>query len=591
LQGQDDIKAVIADSVEIIDYVQKADNLKFGEGSNLGLSMTSTLDNQGFAALRTGGPSLISTLLHRGMASRHIAVLWGGFNIQSVVNGTFDLSLIRNTFDRTKFYQNGTTAITGNASIAGAISLGNNVIAHNSTSINLSLTSSKNRNFTVLNKLKYKNYHHHFAVNLTSDENQYSYLIFGRKVTQKMAKFSMWDINYEGNYIVSDKISLTGGAWLQEAERNIPPTKTSVNIIQEQEDSNYRGFLHLDYYLSNASKFSIRNAYFNESLDYQAPGISSLATTKVHNIAIDFMHSSGLSLSGQYRRDKVQASFFVPDHLRNSIAFSGNYNTEFKSLGLGVSVRQEWVDSKLQPFVLGLRFKTEIVNDLTSTLSYNKGYTLPSFNDLYWPTGGNPDLKTERSHEFDLGFDLEYGKQKSKSVNLNIFFNLIDDWIQWALFDGIFQPVNQRKVRNLGFEIKLIEEIQLNGVSLLKVHLLYGFTDSRLIKHYFNTDNEGKKAIFIPAHKITGQISFIRQSWHFHLRPQYYSKRYDTLDNSNFVSGYFIADLEVNKRFQFKKKELNLSLAIENGLNNDYENISFYPMPLRVFRLGINFKF
>ena len=33
---------------------------------------------------------------------------------------------------------------------------------------------------------------------------------------------------------------------------------------------------------------------------------------------------------------------------------------------------------------------------------YNRGYTLPSFNDLYWPRGGNPDLKPEVSNEFDL---------------------------------------------------------------------------------------------------------------------------------------------------------------------------------------------
>lgn len=590
MQGQNDIKSVIADSVQIIDYIQEVDKLKFVQQSDMGVPLITSVDNQSFATLRSGGPSLISTLLHRGMASRHVAVLWGGFNIQSVVNGTFDLSLIRNIFDHSGFYQNGTTVITGNASMAGALSLENNVNSSNSTAINLSLTSSKNRSFTVFNKLRHNSYRHHFAVNLTSDENKYPYLNFGTKTTQTMAKFSMWDINYEGHYIGSDKISLSGGVWLQNAKRDIPPTKTSVSLNQEQEDANYRGFLHLDYYPSSSSKLSLKNAYFDESIDYSAPGILSLANTKVYNGALDYIHASGLSLSGQFRRDRVEASFFTPDHLRNTIAFSGNFNTELKSVGLGFSIRQEWVDNNAKPFVLGLRFKKEIANNLSSTLSYNKGYTLPSFNDLYWPTGGNPDLKTEKSHELDLGFNFNYGSKKNKSINLNFYFNLIDDWIQWALFDGIFQPFNQRKVRNIGFEIKLVEEFKITETSTLQGQLLYGFTDSRLIKHHFNSDNEGKRTIFVPVHKITGQISFIQKSWIFNLKPLYYSKRYNTLDNSDFVSGYIIADLEINKKFQFKNKELNLSLAIENMLNNDYENISFYPMPLRVFRVGINFK-
>ena len=590
MQGQGDIKAIVADSVEIIDIIQTSNKVDVAKGSNIGRSVISAIDNQSFATLRTGGPSLISTLLHRGMASRHIAVLWGGFNIQSVVNGTFDLGLIRSTFDQVKFYQKGTSSSTGNASMAGALSLGNDVVLQNLTSFNLSWTSAKNRGITILNKLRSKNYYHHFAIDLSSDRNEYSYLNFGRKVTQKKAKFAMWDINYEGSYIISDKLNLTSGGWLQNADRNIPPTKTSVNIDQEQEDSNYRGFLRFDYYVSDSSKLAFRNAYFNESLDYQAPGISSLATTNVYNSALDFIHSSGWSLSSQYRRDKVLASFFVPDHLRTTVAFLGNYSTAIKTIDLGVAMRQEWVDAKRQPLVLSVRIKKDIFSNLSSTLSYNKGYTLPSFNDLYWPTGGNPDLKTERSHELDLGFNVKYGADKSKSVDLNIFFNLIDDWIQWALFDGVFKPVNQRKVRNLGAEIKIAEEFKLSKFSVLRAQLRYGFTDSRLIKHYFNSDNEGKRTIFVPAHKLTGQISFVRRKWGFHFRPLYYSKRYDTLDNSNFVSGYFIVDLEMNRRFQFKKDELIMSFAIENGFNNDYENISFYPMPLRVFRLGINFK-
>ncbi len=589
MPGQDTIRQIVSDSVQIIDFINKRENIDFVVGNKVGNSLLNSIENQSFATIRTGGPSVLSTMLHRGMASRHLAVLWGGFNIQSVVNGTYDLSLIRNTFDAVKFFNNGTTSATGNASIAGALSLGNKFHAANETKIRFSATTTKNINASVINKFRHKKYYHHFAFNSTSDKNEYSYKNGGVKLTRKLANFSMWSLNYEGHYIISDQFSLTGGLWFQDAERNIPPTKTSASILQEQRDINSRGFLRGSYYPSNKIKIIIKSAYFDELLDYQAPGISSIAESKIFNGAMDIIHTSGINFSMQYRNDRVEASFFDPVHRRNTFAILADYNTNiFKNIELGFSIRPEWVDNIRQPLGVGVRLSKALSNRLISTVIYNKGYSLPSFNDLYWPIGGNSNLKTERSHEFDLGFKFKYGSKNSKSLSLNLYLSLIDDWIQWTPIEGFFQPVNQRKVRNLGFEFKIEETLRIGNLGRLNLRLMYGFTDSRLARHYLNPENEGKRTIFVPLHKLNGQISWLHNTWQVHLKPLYYSKRYDTVDNSTYVSGYFITDFQVAKSFKIGENELHVSLTVENGFNNDYENIKFYPMPLRVFRLGIN---
>ncbi len=591
MYGQDTLSQVVSDSVHIIDYIARPERIEVVEGSNPGNSLLGSIENQSFATIRSGGPSILSTILHRGMASRHLAVLWGGFNIQSVVNGTYDLGLIRNTFDQVQFYSNSTTTATGNASIAGALSLDNQIHRGNATSFGFSGSTAKNIEGTITNKLRHKSYSHHLALNLTSNKNEYAYKNGGVQLTQKSAKFSMWSLNYEGHYITSDHFSMTGGVWLQNASRNIPPTKTSVNILQEQKDVNYRGYLRASYYPSEAVKFIVRSAYFDELLDYQAPGISSIAKSKIFNGALHVIHQSGLSLSTQYRTDRVDATFFEPIHERETIAIFADYkNTLFKEIELGISIRPEWVDNQRQPLGIGLRLSKPLSNNLTSSLRYNKGYTLPSFNDLYWPTGGNPDLKTERSHEFELGFKYKYGQQKSKSLTLNLYLNLIDDWIQWTPMEGFFQPINQRKVRNLGFEFKVEESFEVGKSGEVKLGMMYSLTDSKLAKHYLNPENEGKRTIFVPLHKLNGQISWLNKSWQLHLNPLFYSKRYHTVDNSAHVPGYFILDIEAIKTFNIKKSEFQISLRMENGLNNDYENIKFYPMPLRVFRLGVNIK-
>ncbi|MDF1696210.1 MAG: hypothetical protein P1U56_10275 [Saprospiraceae bacterium] len=546
------------------------------------------MENQTFGAVRTGGPAVLSTVLHRGMASRHLGVLWGGFNIQSAVNGTFDFNLIRNSFDQAKFYQNGTSIITGNASMAGAIGLSNVLTTSNSTALSLYRNTTKNTSVNLINKTTYKKYSQHIGVQFTKDQNEYSYKNGPQIVKQDQAEFNMWDVNYSARLSAFNQWMFSWGGWFQQADRQIPPTKTSVNIDQNQKDVNYRGYAHISYALNTKSRLRLRSAYFNEKIEYTAPGIFSLSHANVYNSAIDFVHDSGFTLGSQIRLDRVDASFYDPKHNRNTIAFFANKELQIKSLELGLSMRYERIDGSSQPLVMGLRLKKELSSRISTELRYNKSYTLPSFNDLYWPSGGNPLLKTENSHEFDL--DFAYTNKKEGSIHFNLFFNLIDDWIQWTPIEGFFQPVNQRKVRNIGLEFRYTDSYKISQNGKIKLNLLYGFTDSRLIKHYYNADFEGNRTVFVPQHKVTGSIAYLFTNWRFQLNPIYYSKRFDTTDNSTSVSGFFLMDFEIQKSIPLNKRTLSFLLNIENGLNNDYENIRFYPMPLRILTFGIQLK-
>jgi len=586
--GQDSLRYALADSVYIIEQPQGNSAITISNRTVDPPALLTSLETESFATVRSGGPAVLSTLIHRGMASRHVAVLWGGFNIQSVVNGTFDLSLIRNSFDRVKFYQSGTTAMTGNASMAGALSLQNRLFSSNRTTFAIQASNTNNFSYALRNKWTSGKYSHHIMLHRTTDGNEYQYLNGGQEFTQTNAQFSMWSLNYEGKLMVSDRLVLGGGVWLQDADRNIPPTKTSVPILQDQQDQNYRTFLSGTLFLNPAQKLHFRGAYFDEILEYQAPGTSSLADTRVLNGAINYVHDAGFVLRVQYRHDRVEASFFDPIYTRATYGVVTDYSKQWKSTNFGLSFRPEWVNGVIQPLTISLRTTTTLTDQIEIDARYNKGYTLPSFNDLYWPSGGNPDLKTERSHEFNLGAKYSYGVEKDKMIQLTVFLNLIDDWIQWTPIEVNFQPVNQRKVRNLGLEATLQEHYQIKNGGQLGLRLMYTLTDSRLARHYLNTVNEGKRSIFVPLHKMTGQISWTYRSWETHVRPTYYSKRYNTVDNSTFTSGFLIADIEIVRKIQLKSLNAVISLTVENSFNNDYENIRFFPMPLRFYRMGLN---
>ena len=76
--------------------------------------------------VRTGGPATLTTLIHRGLASRHTGLIWEGFNIQNIVNGTYDVSLLGSfTFDQLTFEDVGVSATLGNATMGGVLNLEN----------------------------------------------------------------------------------------------------------------------------------------------------------------------------------------------------------------------------------------------------------------------------------------------------------------------------------------------------------------------------------------------------------------------------------------------------------------------------------
>ncbi|QIZ76263.1 TonB-dependent receptor domain-containing protein [Ferrimonas lipolytica] len=85
------------------------------------------------------------------------------------------------------------------------------------------------------------------------------------------------------------------------------------------------------------------------------------------------------------------------------------------------------------------------------TGSYGTGFRAPSFNDLYWPFSGNPDLVSENSDNYELG--LHYGGNNVAGY-ISVFYNQIEDMIAWAPdASGNWLPANINEAEILGAEL------------------------------------------------------------------------------------------------------------------------------------------
>jgi len=546
------------------------------------ISVAQQLTKYGPWTVRNGGPSQLSTILSRGYGSRHVGILWSGFNIQSVVNGTYDVGLITNSFDRISVLSHDVNGSIGNASVVGALSLENRL---NNTSFSLLSRFGSDQNIDIqgVSDFKKGKYAHHLGLTIKRSPNKYDYKFGNDKERQSLARMDLYDLNYSAKLSISQKISLEGKAWLQHSERMVPVSKTSAPVDQDQTDTNYRYALSGNYAMEE-SNLKLRVALFDEYLGYFSPGIFSEAFTDVLNAAIDYNFKSDLKISLQYRNDQVSATFFNTKRNRRTISLFGQYGFDISGFRVQVMARPQLVDEELKLASLGATVKKQI-GEHNVFFIYNRGLTLPSFNDLYWPSGGNPDLEEETSHNFEAGY-----KRKFSFVDIqwSTYFNSIDNWIQWTPIAGQFSPVNQRKVRNVGTEITLNRKDHWAENLSMNTSVNYAFIDSRIVDHDTDKSIIGKKAIFIPRHKWSATIALEYGAWSAMVNPYYYSKRYNTVDNTSFTDGYFVTDVSLQKDFNINNKyNLSTALAIENATSTDYEHVRFFAMPLRVFRATI----
>ena len=92
-----------------------------------------------------------------------------------------------------------------------------------------------------------------------------------------------------------------------------------------------------------------------------------------------------------------------------------------------------------------------------ASLSYKTSFTAPSYNDLYWPNAGNPDLESEEGEILELSLTHEFEtKYAFIPLKLNLYTGSLDNKINWAeVTPGYWTPSNVDKVSIKGVEISM----------------------------------------------------------------------------------------------------------------------------------------
>jgi len=106
----------------------------------------------------------------------------------------------------------------------------------------------------------------------------------------------------------------------------------------------------------------------------------------------------------------------------------------------------------------------QFASNWRGNLSYGSAFKAPSFNDMYWPGAGNPDLKPETSENREASIHYE---MTSQHVSLTYYHNDVRNLIEWAPApSGWWIPSNVARARLTGWTLAYTGQLagyQLSG--------------------------------------------------------------------------------------------------------------------------------
>lgn len=92
-----------------------------------------------------------------------------------------------------------------------------------------------------------------------------------------------------------------------------------------------------------------------------------------------------------------------------------------------------------------------------ASINYKTSFTAPSYNDLYWPSSGNPDLESEEGEILELSLTHDFDTQHAYiPLKLNFYTGSLDNKIQWApisVGSWDWSPFNIGEVKIKGVEL------------------------------------------------------------------------------------------------------------------------------------------
>lgn len=578
-------EVVISDNL-LKDYsqTQKTEKLTDSIIKRSSSFLTSVLNYNSLIYFKENGVGGASSASFRGTTASQTAVIWNGININSQTSGQTDFNAINSlSFDNITVKSGGGSVLYGSSAIGGSIHLNNDLYFYDQFENELFLKYGSFNTFDgrFQTKIASDKYSLQLGFTRSFSDNDYDWVGKDRKNLNGQFENSTFNANF--GYKINASNTLKFYSQYFSGERHfslIFPTETPTKY----QNTDIRNLLE---WASISDRFTsrVKLAHLFEQYQY-FPHINNRFFTfgevesliAKYDLAYDFSDKIKLNTIIDFTQNKGKGS-----DIRSEKRQIGSGSLMFKHLISGkflyeITLRKEITDNYESPLLYSLGIKYNVTDFYSAKFNASKNFRIPTFNDLYWVTGGNSDLKPETSYQAEITNEFRI---KNFKISLTGFYNRLEDMLRWIPSGSLWNPTNTDEVEIFGFEAGLSYSKNI-GKHTVELNGNYGHTSSKDKK----TD---KYLVYVPVHKANTNVLYGYQNLNLYGEFLYVGEIFTRSDNNSKynIDAYQVYNLGADYTF---KKHYTIGVKVQNMLNTYYESVESRPLPGRNFMMYLNFR-
>ena len=410
--------------------------------------ITALLDSvSGISITRNGSRGTVSSAFIRGADSTQTIVLVDGVRIGSATLGSTELGHIPLEFiERIEVVKGPLSGLYGADAIGGVIQLFTKKPSQSQSSVKLSAGSFGHEKASVA----FSN--STFRISASREENT------GIDSTTTVTEgnddddgFEETAINIGANFSLGNLANVSISGFFADNEIEFDNTfGADTGFITENEISTISANFTGKY--SDAIKWSsvigfTNNDSFTEAFSSQA---DTQRLTLSSQLEINLSSNHLLILGSDYFDEEITTLTPFPEDSRDNTGIFSQLQSQFGKLGVVANIRFDDNSAYGNQTNGSLALTYSLSQNTRLTASYGTAFRAPTFNELFFPDFGNPDLEPEESQTLEVSLRGNVGNTQWR---ISAFDTTIDDLIEFTA--PTFLPVNINEATLQGVELEL----------------------------------------------------------------------------------------------------------------------------------------
>lgn len=407
----------------------------------------------GFVHTNSGTSKHVSNNYHRGLSDEYTLYLLNGVPFPSTTLGSQTVPDIpMESIALIEVIRGAQASLYGSNSLMGVINIITKTGENSDAQVNVSAGSHNTGRIGGVYANNFGNVH--FMTSLEADKSDgYDFIA----ASDDDFGYQTYSMNTYAAYVTdSNRFSLAINNSQSEVEvyDNTDWTTPHGKVTNKQENYQFTGKYIQRLTQNISSEFTLSQA----NVDAEAGTFGSSKVDKFEtDTSLAQLHLNSewdklaVNVGGEFTYSKYQSREDSEERKQAAVygAFSGDV-TDYLNISGGLR------KDRYSDFGDALTYSAGVSLFNFASLSYKTSFSAPSYNDLYWPDVGNPNLEAEEGKILELSLthniDTEYAYIPLK---LNFYTGSLDNKIDWAPISegsGIWSPFNIGKVDIQGVE-------------------------------------------------------------------------------------------------------------------------------------------